>query len=316
MKKNVIIWLLFLSLLPALKLIAQEKPVTLHTATGDLHGMLTVPEKDHPVPVVLLIAGSGPTDMNGNQPAMSNNSLQMLSEAMLNQGLASLRFDKRGIASSQAAAPDERELRFEHYVADVREWIDWLGKDKRFSHIIVAGHSEGSLIGMMACAENSRTAAFVSIAGAGFPADEIMKTQLGSQPQPFKNLVFPLIDQLKQGETLTDVPPALYSLFRPSVQPYLISWFRYDPKLEIGKLRIPCLIIQGTTDIQVRVDDADRLASGNVKAVKIIIPNMNHVLKECAGLEQQEQLPYYTNPAFPLHTALVPEITSFIHKLN
>ena len=130
-------------------LTSEESPVTLSTATGDIKGRLLLPANATTCPVVLLIAGSGPTDMDGNNPMMKNNSLKFLAEGLAQKGIASLRFDKRGIAGSAAAGKEESKLRFEDYINDVTGWIDFLAKDKRFTGITVAGHSEGSLIGML-----------------------------------------------------------------------------------------------------------------------------------------------------------------------
>ena len=132
-------------------LTSEESPVTQSTAIGDIKGRLLLPANATTCPVVLLIAGSGPTDMDGNNPMMKNNSLKFLAEGLAQKGIASLRFDKRGIAGSAAAGKEESKLRFEDYVNDVTGWIDLLAKDKRFTGITVAGHSEGSLIGMLAC---------------------------------------------------------------------------------------------------------------------------------------------------------------------
>ena len=79
---------------------------------------------------------------------------------------------------------------------------------------------------------------------------------------------------------MDSIPPFLMSLFRPSVQPYMISWMKYDPVIEIAKLSIPSLIIQGTTDIQISVEDANLLAEANSFSELVVIDGMNHILKE------------------------------------
>ena len=71
----------------------------------------------------------------------------------------------------------------------------------------------------------------------------------------------------------------LWMLFRKSVQPYMISWLKYDPQTEIGKLHIPILIIQGTNDVQVDTSDAMLLSAANPKATLVLIKNMNHVFE-------------------------------------
>ncbi|GHT39226.1 alpha/beta hydrolase [Bacteroidia bacterium] len=310
MKKT---FILIFCLLLSLHLVAQEENIVLNTPTGAIYGTLYVPETQSTVPAVLLIAGSGPTDRNGNQPMMQNNSLKMLAEDLGQQGIATIRFDKRGIGESRAAGGKEEDLRFDYYIDDVRLWINLLAKDTRFSSVTVAGHSEGSLIGMIASENNARVKSFISIAGSALPADEIIREQLENQPQPVKDMVFPILEKLKQGEQVSDVSPALYSLFRPSVQPYMISWMKYHPQTEIKKLTVPVLIIQGTNDIQVSVNHADLLANANPKAEKKLIESMNHVLKKCDSKEQLVQLAVYTNPELPLAEGIISAMVEFIN---
>jgi pimeloyl-ACP methyl ester carboxylesterase len=312
MKKT--IWLLLWGLLSTLFLFAQEEEMILRTPSGNIYGTLMCPQKpEAPAPVVLIIAGSGPTDRNGNQTMMTNNSLKFLSNALLRNGIATLRFDKRGIAKSHITGEKEEDLRFEDYVNDVRLWIDRLDDDVRFSKIIVAGHSEGSLIGMLASKDNPKVKSYISIAGSALPADEILKEQMENQPKQVKDLVLPLLEQLKRGERLSDVPQMLYALFRPSVQPYMISWFKYNPCDEIKKLTVPVLILQGNTDIQVSAGHADFLFTAKPDAKKVIIENMNHVLKNCPSMEQTNQMETYTNPDLPVKEELVSAITQFVN---
>ena len=293
-----------------------EEPVVLKTTGGSLHGTLTVPDKQAKgKPVVLIIAGSGPTDRNGNQPNLTNNAYKMLAESLEKEGIASLRFDKRGIGESGSSGLKESDLRFETYVEDVKQWIALLSDDKRFGKVIVAGHSEGSTIGMLAAIGNEKVKGYVSIAGPARPADEMIKEQLTAQAQEIRDIVYPMLDTLKGGDTLTNVPQMLYSLFRPGVQPYMISWFRYDPRVEIRKLKVPALIVQGSTDIQVLEKDADMLAAAYPKATKKIIQAMNHVLKDCVTTDKAAQVPIYSNPDLPINKELVTTMVDFIRRI-
>jgi uncharacterized protein len=312
--------------LPNIKLLAlmltgtlaygQEQPYTLTTPTGEIKGTLTVPPAAVKPPVVLLIAGSGPTDQDGNGMGTKNNALKYLAQELSAQGIATVRFDKRGIGSSQAAGKNEADLRFEDYVADAQGFCGQLARDPRFSKVVIAGHSEGSLIGMIAGAATPALAGFISLAGTGRPADEVIREQLAGQPAAVRELVYPMLDKLKRGDTIAQVPPMLYSLFRPSVQPYMISWLKYDPAAEIKKLKVPVLIVQGGNDIQVSERDAELLAQGTSQGRKVLIPAMNHVLKDAAGRDMAVQMPVYTNPDLPLNRQLVEEIVRFVKELN
>ena len=288
-----------------------ETAAILETPTGKILGTITTSIPFTKGPVVLIIAGSGPTDRNGNNPRMKNNSLQQLAFALAASGISSLRFDKRGIAESASSMGKEADLRFDDYVNDVSNWISFLKADKRFTRIIVAGHSEGSLIGMIA--SNGRADKFISIAGAGKPAGELIREQLDKQPDQVKDIAFPILDSIIAGHTVSDVNPMLASLFRQSVQPYLISWFKYNPQTEIAKLKIPVLILQGDNDIQVSEDDAELLSKANKDFKKEIIKNMNHVLKIVSD-DRDENVKSYSNPSLPISAELVAQIVSFVNK--
>lgn len=289
-----------------------DLPISLQTETGKVEGTLLIPDRENKVPLVLIIAGSGPTDRDGNNPVMKNNSLKMLAEGLAENGIASLRYDKRGVGESKDAGLSESELRFEHYVQDAKAWVDYLSKDSRFSEIVILGHSEGSLIGMIAT-QNPDVTKFISLAGVGTPAGEIIREQLKPQPPFVLEQSLPILEKLEKGETVDEVPPMLFSLFRPRVQPYLVSWFRYDPRQELAKLNKPILIIQGTTDLQVGVDDAEKLANANERAELRIIEEMNHILKE-AESDRTKNIATYSMPELPLQSDLLESILKFLRK--
>ena len=120
-----------------------------------------------------------------------------------------------------------------------------------------------------------------------------------------------ILEQLEKGKTVDSVPPLINMLFRPSVQPYLISTFKYDPVIEISKVQSPVLIIQGTTDIQIQVEDAKKLAEANANSELVIIEGMNHILKK-ADAHRFLNLRTYGDPTLELKQDLIETITRFI----
>ena len=240
--------------------VAAQQPATsevrLDTGTGTLTGSLLLPGGRQPVPVALLIAGSGPTDRDGNSAMLGgkNNSLRLLAEALAAGGIATLRYDKRGIGASAWAMTSEAALRFDNYVDDAAKWVAQLRADPRFSTVTIIGHSEGSLIGMIA-AQAAGADGYVSIAGPARNAADILRDQLRPNlPPESYQLADSILGELQAGRIWEgDLPRSLAPIFRPSVQPYIISWFHYLPSAEVARLGIPVLIIQGTTDIQVGV---------------------------------------------------------------
>lgn len=287
-----------------------EKEIILETKTGKIYGSLCLPNKQKNTSIALIISGSGPTDRDGNNVSMKNNSLQFLAHELAKKGIASVRYDKRGIGKSVIENLKEENVRFEDFVNDASSWVELLKKDKRFSEVIIIGHSEGSLIGMIA-SKKTKAEMFVSISGPGDSADKILKKQLALQPDYIKNMTYPIIDSLKSGKIVADVNPMLNSLFRKDIQPYLISLFNYDPQVEIKKLDIPILIINGTKDLQVSETEALKLKQAQPKADLKIIDNMNHVLKivEVNGVGNLES---YNNPDIPISPELIKSVSDFI----
>ena len=174
-------------------------------------------------------------------------------------------------------------------------------KDKQISGIYVLGHSEGALVGMAASVDNPKVKGYISVAGAGRPAYEIIEEQMAGQPEVIRNMVRSINTSLKEGKLVPDVPIGLQALFRSSVQPYMISWYTYNPQEIIKKLKVPVLILQGDKDMQVSVKDAELLKRSQPSADYHLIGNMNHLMKTCDTMDQQKQMATYTDPALPLH---------------
>lgn len=288
---------------------------TVHLAipVGILVGSVRCPATSGPWPVVLLISGSGPTDRDGNSAALpgQNNSLRQLAEALAARGIASVRYDKRGVGASRTAVGSEADLRFGMFADDATAWAQQLRADPRFTTVTVAGHSEGSLLGMLAT-RRANADAFVSIAGVGRPAAQVIHEQLLTRaPAALIAEADRAMARLVAGQTADSVPLALAALFRPSVQSYLISWFRYDPVAEIRRLGVPALIAQGSTDIQVAIEDARLLAGTDPKAALAIIDGMNHVLKMVPP-DQAAQLRSYSDSTLPVAPPLIDAIATFV----
>lgn len=293
-----------------------ESEIILKTTSGEIYGTLAIPNNVKTSPVVLIIAGSGPTDRDGNNAfGLKTNAYKMLSESFAKNGISSVRFDKRGVGKSKQAMTSESDITFETFINDAVLWIELLKNDKRFSKINILGHSEGSLIGMIA-AKQTNISGFISISGAGKSIDKILQDQLKTKlPPQLLEESNNILDSLKNGKTVSKISQSLNTLYRPSVQPYLISWIKYDPAKEINKLNIPVLIIQGNTDIQVTVEDARLLSQAATKGKIFIIDKMNHVMKE-AGTDLQKNMATYNNPDLPLKEGLADDIVNFINHIK
>lgn len=277
-----------------------------------LYGTLTLPTGIKRPPVVLLIAGSGPTDRDGNTPLIKgkNNSLLQLADSLARHGIASLRYDKRAIGQSKVSNFQEDSLLFSDGVNDALSLCGLL-KKKKYKKIFIAGHSEGSLVGLGA-ANRFPVSGFISIAGAGRRIDLVLKEQLATLPDSLRQLSYAYLDSMSAGKKIAKPNLLLYNIFRPSVQPYMISWIGYDPQQLVAALHCPVLIVQGTKDLQVKEKDAQALAAANTGAGLLIINDMNHVLKEVKGTTREENIKAYSDPSLPVMGELIEGMVNFI----
>jgi hypothetical protein len=302
--------LLAAALLAASPAAAEE--IVLDTGRGKLAGTLERPAGDKPRVCALIVSGSGPTDRDGNQSELRNDSLKQLAQGLAQRGICTLRYDKRGVGASALALVSESDLRFDVYVADAVAWIARLKRVGGAPRVAAVGHSEGALVALIA-AGHAQASAIVSIAGAGRPAGELIREQLQRLPDDLRRRGESILGELVAGRPVRDVPGDFGGLFRPSVQPYLMSWLSYNPAAEMRRPGAPVLIVQGMADLQVPAGEARILAAANPAASLSLIPEMNHVLKRT--LTPEDQRAAYTDPSVPIDTRAVDAIASFLLNL-
>jgi len=307
-------FIVYITLFFATAIFAQEKKFTTEEVAVNpmLNGTLYKPENlTKKTKLVIIIAGSGIPDRNGNMPGMETNSYKYLAESLVKNGNAVYAYDKRSIAELKAGNAEENS-NFDDFIKDAKDIIAYFKAKKQYSKIIIAGHSEGSLVGMVASKGNAD--AYISLAGMGRPFDEIVVEQIGKQAPFLKEETKNNFELLKKGQTFELKTAALSPIFRKSVQPYLISVLKYDPKVEIKKLEIPILIINGTKDIQIPESDAKLLHDANPKSELVIIENMNHLFKEIKG-DTAENMESYNKTELPIMPELSQKVNSFLSKL-
>ncbi|QED37642.1 lysophospholipase [Antarcticibacterium arcticum] len=276
-------------------------------------GTLTLPENIENPSLVIFIQGSGPTNRDGNQPMMKNDGIKKIAHELANKGIASFRYDKR-IFKMDKLRIKEADLSFEDFVTDLNSIIEHFSKENKYKNLILAGHSEGSLIGMLA-AQSGGADAFISLAGAGRSIDEIIVEQLAKQSAELSENARSAFEEIKEKGRTSNYSPYLESIFRPSVQPYIKSWMKFDPAAELAKLDIPVLIVNGSFDLQVDVTDA-RLLQNAAAGSQLVIPEkMNHIFRKIEG-ESLENTKAYNEPGRPLHPELIPSLVDFINSIE
>jgi alpha-beta hydrolase superfamily lysophospholipase len=257
-----------------------ERELVFPTAWGQLAGTLLLPDGAGPWPAALLIAGAGPTDRDGNTPLLPGalDNVKQLAHALAARGVASLRYDKRGVGASVYPGLNEEALRFEHLVDDAVMLAGRLADEEGVRAVSLVGHSEGALIAALA-AEDAYAQAVVSISGAGSRASALMRRQIAGQlPGDLAQPAFAALDALEAQQQIDDVPDTLALLFRPTVQPYLMSWFRHDPPAVLAQLQVPVLLLHGSADPQLDVEHVRWLQAGKPDAQVRIVNGMDHLL--------------------------------------
>lgn len=289
---------------------SQEKKYTEEEVSVSkfIDGTLLIPNENQKSALAIIIAGSGPTDRNGNQNFLKNNSLKKLAENLTNNGIATFRYDKRVVKQIRQGNVD-KDMMFDDFVNDAKDVINYFKEKETYSKIYVIGHSQGSLVGMLAAKEN--VDGFISLAGAGQNIGDVIVDQVTNMAPKLGEEAQKVVDKLKKGETTTEYPQALASVFSIDIQPFMMNWMQYNPTEVINELKIPVLIVNGTKDLQVSEEEAQLLKDANEHADLKIIENMNHVFFEIKGDDLENSKSY--NEAFrEISTELVESIVEFI----
>ena len=297
---------------------AVESPYTIKSGALELGGTLVMPRgATGRVPVVVIIAGSGPTDRNGNSlMGIRPNSYAQLAWQLAGRGIATLRYDKRGMPGTKGTF-DMTKMTLDDFAADARAAAESLAHDSRFSKVVLLGHSEGSALALIAARQGAPVAGVISVSGLGRPLGVVIREQLARQ---FDSATLVRYDtamsQYLRGEQPKDVPPQLGPLFVPINLSFMKSLTSFDPPAAIRAVHQPVLIVQGGRDVQVTVADAERLHTAKPDAQLVVVPLANHVLKQTTDTTLVGQMPTYQNPAVPIMPDVANGIADWILKLR
>lgn len=293
------------------------QPMTAPGPQGPLAGTFENAEKG--APIVLIVPGSGPTDRDGNNPlGVKGGPYAQLAGALKANGVSSVRIDKRGLFGSKAAIADPNKVTIADYASDVHSWVDSIRQQTGARCVWVLGHSEGGLVALAAAQQPDHICGLVLVSAPGRPMGQIIRDQLRSNPAnaPVLDSAFEAIDALEQGKHVdtAEMHPALQRLFAPQVQDFLIDAFKRDPARMIAALTMPVMIIQGDHDVQVALADAKALAAAQPKAKLLLVPGMNHVLRDVATDDRAANLATYGDADAKIDPTVAPAIAAFVKK--
>jgi alpha-beta hydrolase superfamily lysophospholipase len=264
------------------------------------------------VPGVVLVAGSGPTDRDGNNPLIPVrvDLLKEIARSLGRAGIASLRYDKRGIGGSaihQRDAADRQESYFtwDQFVSDVQAAHAELVRHDEIKSYATAllGHSEGGLLAIAATAAmgKKRPYALVLASTPGRPLGEIVREQIArSMPSlgPTAERIMAAIRDTSQ--VPRDVPSAFRAVFPAYAGAFLKAAFAFDPAATLARTDVPCLLLQGGADVQVVPPRdvqplLDTLSRRTAPGEALIAPMVSHNLKLVTGPDD----PGFAGPIAP-----------------
>jgi len=297
---------------------AAETFVEVQGPSGILKGTMLAPAAGAKAPVALIIPGSGPTDRDGNNPlGIRAAPYRLLAEGLQGKGVTTVRFDKRGLFASGAAAFNADDVRMSDYAADARAWIVEMRERTAAACVWLVGHSEGALVALLTAQQPDGICGLILVAGAGRKVGALLREQLLANPAnaPILPQALAAIGELEAGRRVDvrGMHPALMAFFRPAVQGFLIDQMSYDPAALLAAYAGPVLVVQGTTDLQISMQDAERLKAARAGVALVALEGVNHVLK-AAPAERSDNLATYADPALPIAASVVDAIAAFIAR--
>jgi pimeloyl-ACP methyl ester carboxylesterase len=298
-----------------------ELPFAFQSGALTLPGTLTMAASySSPLPVALIVAGSGPTDRNGNSTgplrAQNNSNLYaILAWQLADAGIASVRYDKRALGENLQKI-DLAQTSIDDFIADVIAGARKLAADRRFSKVLLIGHSEGAELVLQAANRGAPAAGIVMLSGAGRPIMSVLHEQLSKQLPPEELVKWDSASaRYLRGEDAGDVHPGLKPLLLPVNRRFMQTWAKYDPPAEIARAHIPVLIVQGGHDLQIGEADARALQAAQPEAKLVIIPAANHVFRAATD-DRAGQARLYIDPTIPIVPELTPAIADWIKRLK
>ncbi|MDO8106345.1 alpha/beta fold hydrolase [Isoptericola sp. b441] len=287
---------------------------------GDLAATLQLPAGPGPHPAALLITGSGPIDRNSDHRRMAMGATRQVAQALADVGVASLRYDKRGIGGSDG---DYLSTGFGDATADARAALAWLSALPEVGPVVVIGHSEGALHAQSLAADGDVVGA-VLLAGQARPGRDLLEWQGAQVAASLTGLTARLvrllrIDLLAKQRAALDKAAATTSDVarvggRRSNARWLREYLSYDPRPTLARIDVPVLAITGEKDLQVPAEDLDAIAATVPGPVETLRPaDLTHILRRDVGRPSLQA--YKKLVAQPVDAEVLAAVTEWVARV-
>ncbi len=284
---------------------AESQEINWQLGETSVYGTVVRPSGPGPFPAVVMVAGSGPTDRDWNSPLLpgSNGSARLLAEALAQTGIASLRYDKRGIGShaSETLPLMIGKVSMQSFADEVAGAVRFLAsqEDVRSDKIFALANSEGTLHALNYQVQSPKIplAGLVLIGPPGQAVGTVARAQLAAQAAGVPNgeallaLYDAAIVRFLKGVPVAPDPALpegvqmlLKSLETPANLPFARELWTADASPLLRQVSVPVLVIIGKKDLQVDWQvDGEKLVqavAGRENVTFLFAENTNHVLKE------------------------------------
>jgi pimeloyl-ACP methyl ester carboxylesterase len=305
---------------PAAAAVTQPITLTFDISGGTATGTLVSLDRGRPGPVVLLISGSGPLDRNSDMKKLAIGVMGQIAVHLGHVGLASFRYDKRGVGASGG---DYLSTGFHDNLADAAAAVEMLRKRPEVDpeQIFVVGHSEGALIATELASTDPDLAGVALLAGTATKGEEVLRWQAqqvaATLPKPVKVLLRVLRQDIIRTQTkrLAQIKATTRDTERMQLVKINAKWFReflaHDPGASLISVRVPVLAITGSKDLQVDADDVERICG--------LVPSdcSGHVVDDITHLLRREIGPpsvrtYKKQAKRPLDAEVLELVTNWI----
>ncbi|MCF6743683.1 alpha/beta hydrolase [Blastococcus sp. KM273128] len=258
-----------------------------------LAGTLTLPDAPQPVPAVLLASGSGPIDRDSNHRRARFDVARQLASALAGAGIASLRYDKRGVGGSPG---DWRTAGLHDNVDDLGAALDALRARPEVDagRVLLAGHSEGAILAAALAARGAPVRGLVLLAMSAGPGEELLRWQARqitpTLPAPVRFVLRLLRTDLesKVAANHRRIKATTTDVARIGGARINARWHReflaHDPREDLRRIEVPVLAVTGAKDLQARPADLETIAAAVRGPVEThLVPDLTHTLRRQPG---------------------------------
>jgi uncharacterized protein len=279
------------------------KTIAFDCEGSQVHGLLTLPAQTDSYPLVLMLTGSGPNDMD--ETVGARKPFRDLANGLANLGIASLRWNKRTRDYPEVFKSKTDFTVRDEYLPEVLAALQWLteNQDVKAGNYYVLGHSMGAFILPLAATEIKDAAGFIMLAGNARPLEDLVVEQYRyifnldkMTPEQQKELD-KIVEQAQVVKQLAADKPAPDTLLLGAPKAYWLSLNEYKQLEVFRSAAAPFLILQGEKDYQVSMADFAlwQAAAKDKKQVRCIsYPDLDHLFMQCEGASTQNS---YLTPA-------------------